>query len=476
MQPNRYDMLSNNDIEQIHEASLNVLGRTGLQITHQMAREQLADAGAQLSENRVHLTQDMVEKALNSFPKSFICAGRTEEYDTVISNTSNQVPCARTAGGCLNLFDVSSNNSRVLLLEDCKNIARISDGLQSIDIVSTLSPQDVPQAIYDIETLKVMLENSRKHIWALAASSKNLEYQLEMMKIICGSSEELSRRPICSGIVCLIEPFKFPDDEIERLLLYGKYNIPIKVPLAPMAGANSPYTLAGTLTQTNAEALGSMVLLQTLCPGIPTWYYVIMEAMDMRKGNLQLFTPEIMLLYSSVLQMARYYNLPAAAPSGISPNTQIHQILFERGISLIMNSLSGICEIGGMGAIENGMMISPELLIIDSEMMAFAKRYLTGFEINNDTLAIEAIHRQGNKGNFLEDSHTFEHLRREVRFRPMLFDWQQEINSPKKKKTIFQQATETLHKLTQEHNVPPLDDEKLIEMGAVVTSARKCLE
>jgi trimethylamine--corrinoid protein Co-methyltransferase len=243
-----------------------------------------------------------------------------------------------------------------------------------------------------------------------------------------------------------------------------------------MAGANSPFTLAGTLIQTNAEALGSLVMLQTLCPGIPTWYYVIMEAMDMQKGSLQLFTPEIMLLYSGVMQMARYYNLPAAAPSGISPNTQIHQILFERGISLMMNSLSGICEIGGIGAIKNGMMISPELLIIDSEMMAFVKRYLTGFEISSDTLAIEAIHRQCNNGNFLEDSHTFEHLRREVRFRPMLFDWQQEINSSEKEETIFRRAADTLRQLIQDHIVPPLDYEKLKEIEAVMTSARKCLE
>ena len=66
------------------------------------------------------------------------------------------------------------------------------------------------------------------------------------------------KRPLCSGIVCLIEPLRFPDDEIERLLLYGEYTLPVKVPLVPMVGANAPYTLAGA--QTHAEALGSLVL------------------------------------------------------------------------------------------------------------------------------------------------------------------------------------------------------------------------
>ena len=184
-------------------------------------------------------------------------------------------------------------------------------------MVSTLSPQDIPIKTYDIETLKVFLENGRKHIWALTTSSENLKFQLEMMEVVSGSKEALTQRPICSGIVCLIEPLSFPKDEVERLILYSKYNLPVRVPLAPMVGGNAPYTLAGTLVQTNAEALGSLVLLQTLCPGIPTWYYVIMETMDMRNGSLQMFNPEVMLLYTAILQMARFYELPAACPHGI---------------------------------------------------------------------------------------------------------------------------------------------------------------
>lgn len=477
MQPSHYNMLDTEDVEQIHDASLQVLQNTGLAVDHQGARKKMADAGARLrgDSNRVFISREMVESALDLFPKSFICAGRTPDYDVTVTSSSNRAPYARTAGGPLNIYNFSTNKFRSLTLDDCVEITRLVDGLPLVNIVSTLSPQDIPIKTYDIETLKVFLENGRKHIWALTTSSENLKFQLEMMEVVSGSKEELTQRPICSGIVCLIEPLYFSEDEVERLILYGKYNLPIRVPLAPMIGGNAPYTLAGTLVQTNAEALGSLVLLQTLCPGIPTWYYVIMETMDMRNGSLQMFNPEVMLLYNAILQMARFYGLPAACPSGVGSNAQAHQIMFERGSSLISNFLAGVSEIGAIGGLNNGITISPELIVIDNELFSFAMRFFEGFDINAETMALDAIHRQGCKGRFLEDDHTFQHLHREMRFKPMLFDWQPIVEQAIEEKTIFQRARETLNKINQTHEVPPLDADKQKELNLIMASAKKSL-
>ena len=81
-----------------------------------------------------------------------------------------------------------------------------------------------------IHTLKDMLENSRKHIFVLTKDSRNLEFQMEMMTIAAGSREALARRPICSGIVCITAPLAIHEYEIERLLVYGKFHIPLFIP------------------------------------------------------------------------------------------------------------------------------------------------------------------------------------------------------------------------------------------------------
>ncbi len=477
MQPNHYDMLSLEDVQQIHDASLQVLQQTGLAVDHTGARQILADAGAAIEArgNRVFIPADLVESALAKAPKNFICAGRSAEYDMLVSSDQSHAPVARSVGGPLNCFDFSSHQSRQLTIHDCADLARMVDALPNLNICGGLSPQDIPQQTYDIETLKVLLEYGRKHIWALTTGSANLKYQLEMMEVVSGGKFELQQRPICSGIVCLIEPLRFPRDEIERLLLYGRYNLPVRVPLVPMVGANSPYTLAGTMVQTNAEALGSLTILQTLCPGIPTWYYVIMETMEMRKGSMQLFNPEVLLILNGLYQMARYYQLPAVASALIGSNCQPQQIMFERGTSLFLTALAGVSEIGGVGGVGNGMMISPQLLAIDNEMIAFVKRFLEGFEISTDTLAVDVINRVGHSGKFLEDIHTLTHLRKEIRFRPNLFDWRPFVEQGTDEKTIYQRAQETIEAIRKDHEVEPLEAEQQRELHTILSAAQRDL-
>ncbi|MBW2594126.1 MAG: trimethylamine methyltransferase family protein, partial [Deltaproteobacteria bacterium] len=420
-----YNVLTDHEIQMVHEASLEVLQTTGLRLNHPVAIERLADAGAEVDGpgGQVRLPMAMIEKALEKAPKTFVCAGRTPEYDVIVSSGSTTGPVFRSTAGAINHYDFFSNMLRPLTLQDCRDVAILMDALENMNIVGCPAPQDAPPETYDLHTLKVMLEAGRKHIWALPENSRNLRYQIEMMKAVAGGSEALRQRPLCSGIVCLIEPLYFPNDEIERLLLYGEYNLPVKVPLVPMVGANAPYTLAGALTQTHAEALGSLVLLQTLCPGIPTWYYVLLHEMDMHRGTAIYHSPEIMMVNAGLIQMARHWGIPSAAVGYATTDCQAHQIMFERGAALTMYALSGITEIGAAGAIEGGLAMSPLALVVDNELAAYTRRLTEGMEINRDTLAVEAINRVGHRGDFMSDPHTLKFLRREKRFKPDLFDW-----------------------------------------------------
>jgi len=149
--------------------------------------------------------------------------------------------------------------------------------------------------------------------------------------------------------------------------------------------------------------------------------------------------------------------------------------MFERGTSLISNALAGVSEIGAIGGLNNGIMISPELIVLDNELFSFARRFLEGFDINAETIALDAIHRQGCKGKFLEDDHTFQHLHREMRFKPMLFDWQPIVEQAIEGKTIFQRARETFKIIQQTHEVPPLDADKQNELNLIIASAKKTL-
>jgi trimethylamine--corrinoid protein Co-methyltransferase len=476
MSQNFYHLLTNEELDQIHGASLAILEKTGLHIDHPVALEKLAGAGARVEKDRqrVYPSRDLVEQALKTVPKSFTCAGRTPEFDFFAGETGrDRQPSFRTVGGSINLYNLITNTARPIGIKDCGDMAHLVDGLENLNMMGALTPNDIQLETYDIETLKVMLERGRKHIWALTTDSKNLKYQLEMMTAVAGGRKELGERPLCSGIVCLIAPLNFPFDEIERLLLYGKYNLPVRVPLVPIIGANAPYTLAGTITQTNAEALGSLVVLQTLCPGIPTWYYSLVQSMNMAKGRTEALNPEVMLVQAGLLQLARHYGLPAATASGLVNNCQAHQIMFERGTSLTMAALAGINEIGGLGSVENGMAISPQLAVIDNEIIAYVKRLLEGVAITPETLAVETIIEDDHRAKYLESRHTFNHLRKEARFKPSLFDWRPLMEWQKDPKTIVERAEEKRMAIINHHVVPPLDEKLTAELDRILKTAKK---
>lgn len=272
--------------------------------------------------------------------------------------------------------------------------------------------------------------------------------------------------------ISLTTKFYFPDDEIERLLLYGQYKLPVRVPLCPIVGANAPYTLAGAIVQANAEALGSLTLLQTLCPGIPTWYYPIVQLMDMRKGIVGSTNPEALLIFSALCCMARQYGVPMIGSGMIGSGCQPHQAMLERGTNITAIAMAGISELGGAGGLEGGMMVSPISIAIDHELIGFVKRILKGITIDTDTLATEIINRVGHGGNFMEDLHTLNHLRGEERFYSSLLatvpyrEWK---DNPR---TIFDRADDRITHIMKHHEVPPLEPGLQKELDLILTAAK----
>ena len=130
-------------------------------------------------------------------------------------------------------------------------------------------------------------------------------------------------------------------------------------------------------------------------------------------------------------------------------------------------------EVGGVGGLENGIMLSPLLFVIDNEIIAFVKRFLEGFEINQNTLAIEVINRVSHTGKYLADPHTLTHLRKEVRFKPSLLDSRPYREWKEDSKTIIDRAQEKYAVLMRHHEVPPLETGLQKELDTILAAAKK---
>jgi len=310
------------------------------------------------------------------------------------------------------------------------------------------------------------------HFMNLTMGSKNLKYQIEMQLAVRGSKEDLKRRPLFLPIACMISPLFLPEDDVEIIMIAGKYGLLIKVPVLPMLGANTPVTLAGTIAQINAEVIGSFTLIQTLFPGNPVLYYFLPSIMNMRKGNSVYGAPEDMLMAATLIQMGKdFYKLPTETSSIICDGIIPGQTLYQKGISLLNSCLSGANLIAGAGSLDGGMASSLVQLVIDDEIVGMTRRLLDGFEISEDKLALDVIDRIGPRGNFLTDEHTSENIRKENIFDPSIFNWEDYKSWKEEPKDLNDKARETVVNILKSHKVTPLDKDIINELDKILKAA-----
>ncbi len=471
-----YQVLSDKQVQIIHAHTLDILQNTGMVIQHRKALEHLAEAGAKVdfSAQRAFFKPGVVEQALTAIPKKFLCAGREVQFDFMVAHDAP--PICRSTAGAVNLLDLTKNEVRGITLQDCREIAHIVDGLENTAFTATQTPCDAPLPVYDIQVLKAMLESGRKHIWALVSSSENLTYQIEMMLAVAGSGKALAKRPICHGIVTILDRFIFPYDEIERLLAYGRYNIPVKVPIVPMMGANAPTTIAGTMVQANAAAIGSAVLIHYLCPGTPTWYYFFIQAMDKCTGGNIFMSPEIVLCSLGLIQMARYYQLPAAPSSFEATGARLDDMLYGNGASVSLFALAGAFENASTGCADMSMALSKQGLVIGDDIWAHTRRLLAGFCDEPDAFALDAVKRVASgSGHYLMDPHTMKFLRKEAQFVPGTMPYRPFDRWREDPKSLAGEAQDKVTHLLERHKVPPLEKSLQKELDRIGQSAIKAL-
>jgi trimethylamine:corrinoid methyltransferase-like protein len=467
-----HSLMSNSEMSQVHEASLGILEKTGMQIDHAQARSMLHDAGG-ITDKRNHIVKfpaDLVESCIKTIPKTICLAGREPDHDLLLTHESPFI--IRCATGLTAVLDHKTGVYRDASLNDQKDLATLADALTNISMAGPLTVHDTPGKTADLHATKVLLEDQRKHFMNLTMGPRNMRYQIEMLLAVRGSREAIKRRPLFHPIACLISPLYIPEDDIDIMMIAGEYGLPIKLPVLPMLGASAPVTLAGTLALGNAEVLGAFTVLQTLCPGNPTLYYIAPSLMNMRTGDGIHAAPEISLLCSAFTQMARsYYQVPSDTAPLMSDGVLLEQAILQKGANLMAAGLSGANIVSGAGCLDGGMAVSFQEFVIDDDIVGRTRRLLSGFEISEKTLARECIGRVGPRGNFLTDNHTLENFRSQSLYTPAVFSYENYATWRNDSTYLPEKAADRVDTILNEHTVPPLDTHVIKELDRIVKAA-----
>jgi trimethylamine--corrinoid protein Co-methyltransferase len=173
-------------------------------------------------------------------------------------------------------------------------------------------------------------------------------------------------------------------------------------------------------------------------------------------------------------QLARRYGLPYRSSNTNAANGLDMQAAYESVFSLWGAVMGGThMMMHAAGWMEGGLCASFEKMVIDAELLQMVAAFLSPFEVNEETLALEAIRDVGPGGHFFGTAHT------QARYRtafhaPMISDWRnfetwREAGSP----AAPERAAEIVRRLLREYEPPPLDEAIREELEAFVAKRKE---
>ncbi|MCP4995626.1 MAG: hypothetical protein GY934_17900, partial [Gammaproteobacteria bacterium] len=202
-------LLSSWQIRVLHDASLEVLERTGVRIRLPEAVDLLASSGAMVEDkDRVKIPSYMVEEALRTAPGRITISDRNGKPAMSLKGHSSYYGTGPTTRF---VYDVYTGERRLTDREDIEKAAVICDYLQNIDFVMTMgmtggvhpASKEVNQEITDRYDFEAMLTHTTKPLIFSCWTLEGLKDIYEMGVAVRGSEQILRQNPF---IIAFTQP------------------------------------------------------------------------------------------------------------------------------------------------------------------------------------------------------------------------------------------------------------------------------
>jgi trimethylamine---corrinoid protein Co-methyltransferase len=461
----RFRKLSDDQVERLHHASLEILDRTGIRLYEPEALELLEKKGVRPEDgNRVRIPPGLVEWALSVAPKRAVLCDRSGRR--VMPLERNNVFFG-TGSDCPNVIDVRTGERRPGLLQDIVEASIVCDALENIDfLMSFCNASDLPQETADRHQMRAMLMNSTKPILFVTTEFEGSIDVIHMAEAVAGGEEELRRNPICACYINVSHPLRHNQEALRKLLFLSGKGLPTTYTPVVLRGGTGPVTAAGAIALANAGELAGLVIAQLKREGAPVILTGgVNDMLDMRSTVDAYADPTNRVM---LVELAHRYDLPIFGLTGCSDSKlPDEQAAAEAAFSILLETLAGAQLAHDVGYLEGGMTNSIEQVVICDELIAYTKHFMRSLEINEETLALDLIDQIGPDGDFLSSEHTLEHYRED--WYPKLFDRSQyDIWKRKGSKTLRERARDKALKLLETHRPEPLPADVQKKVDAIV--------
>ena len=416
-------VLSDAEVEKLHQKSLEVFEKVGIKITHPEALKKLRKAGAKVEETSqiAKLPAKMVQELLAQAPsvamatgingKELQMGGPNRYYNSIVLDP---------------FINDYRDGVRPPKLEDLRRHTIISESLDKVSGSMRMQQPvtDVPEPDCYLKTMEVFLCHLTKHVEAMPTSVENCRQWLDVYAVIADAAGlDAGKTPLLSIAFAVTSPLQIHGINVEIMKMGIDRGCPLVGTICPMAGTTSPYSVAGTALQANVESLASVLMVQLYKPQHPVLISFAPSVTDMKSGHDLYYKAEKMFWKMICCRMGKFYKLPISHETG---GSLTHLPNMQNGAESMAYILASVCcgqnMFGGLGSLGNANGMSAEQMIMQCGLLDMAEYLAQGVDMSDYKLGFDSIMNTGPGGNFLTDEMTLDLLRGKEFFDSPYFD------------------------------------------------------
>jgi len=463
--------LTSAQIEQMHQVSLSLLESVGVKIDHPQVFQRLCKAGAAGDADgvTVRLPRSLVADCIERAPRNIKLADRRGRCVEVGADGGT------VFWGGNSLCIARGRERKEMDSADLWEFTRVLEALDNVHAVVGTSICDYPAQVRDFVGFRILAQNSTKHLRPVIFSPDGPRAIIEMAEVL-NDGAPLSERPIVSFGYSIVSPFHWGKSALDLFLTTSGYGLPMMVNAEPLAGGTAPVTLAGALTQANAEALSGIVILQVLEAGRPCVLNLgFSHMLDMRTALATSGQIQDGLIAAAGADIARYHGLPSASWMSSDNFLCDEQSVLEKAATGLLHALAGVNIIWGIGQLETEFTLSMEQAVLDNELVGMLLRAQRGIEVTPETIAEDVIRECARTGDFLRHEHTLAHFRAEHIESTLTGPQRREAWEAAGSPTLGERAAKRVQEILSEPTEPCLTPDQSAELRKIEETWRRRL-
>jgi len=462
-----FHIIDDEQINDLADGTLEILAETGIHCPSEKCLNIYAEHGAQVDfETKiVRITPELVKSSLSTAPRFYTMGARSAAHDINLDGKS--LYCA-TDGSGIETLDFVTGKRRPSSKEDVANMARISDYLSSIGfywpIVTAADYLDTAP----LHELEASFSNTVKHVQSETVTGEKMaRYAVEMARVIAQNDETMRARPPLSLLACCVAPLAQDKDGMEAALAFAEAGLPVGFMSMTNAGSTGPATLAGNIVAGHAEIVSALVLIQMAYPGSSTYHSYMPGVMHPRTGAFLTTSMESDLQNVIGVEMAHHWGVPTLAGLfGTDATVPGWQAAEEAVNALILCALAGAETGSGMGLVETCTLLTPEEIILDSDIYHRVRLSVERFDTSREAQALDVIKAVGPRSHFLKQRHTRDNVRKRV-----FSELTGQPNPSGGMRDPVEVAREKAKWILDNHHPQPLEDNQQKELTRILAGA-----